>query len=66
MAGARTGWNSTVTHCVHVCVITLASGSTKSITLLKLPESFDCISMTELDALTWHVQRQSFNKDVMT
>ena len=51
-SGARTGWNSTVTHRVHVCVITLASGSAESITLLKLPEAFDCISMTELGALT--------------
>ena len=52
MSGARTGWNSTVTHRVHVRVITLASGSAESITLLKLPEVFDCISMTELGALT--------------
>ena len=63
---SRTGWNSTVTHRVHVCVTTLASGPTKSITLLKLPEALDCIPMTELGTLTGHVQRQSFNKDVMT
>ena len=49
---SRTGWNSTVTHGVHVCVTTLASGPTKIITLLKLPEALDCIPVTELGALT--------------